>query len=78
MHAVRNSDTVQWSSQTLFDPMLPRPAQYIAACENVFQTDFFQTLAPMIHENGTGASYVQQVLDISLQDAMALHEELRG
>ena len=77
MHAVRNSGTVQLVSQTLFDPMPPQPAQYIAACENIFQTPFFQTLKRMIHENGTGASYVQQVLDMSVQDGMALHEELR-
>jgi hypothetical protein len=31
----------------------------------------------MIHENGTGPSYIQQVLDTSLQDAMAIHEALR-
>jgi hypothetical protein len=31
----------------------------------------------MIHESGTGASYIQQVLDTSLQDATALYEELR-
>lgn len=77
IHAVRNSGAAPLVSQALFDPMPPQPAQYIAACENVFQTDFFATLARMIHENGTGASYVQQVLDMSVQDAMALHEELR-
>ena len=74
---VRNNGTAQLVSQALFDPMPPQPAQYIAACENIFQTHLFQTLARMIHENGTGASYVQQVLDMSPQDAMALHEELR-
>ena len=77
VHAVRNNGTAQLVSQALFDPMPPQPAQYIAACENIFQTPFFQTLKRMIHENGTGASYVQQVLDMSVQDGMALHEELR-
>lgn len=77
IHAVRNSGAAQLLSQSLFDPAPPKPARYIAACENIFQTPFFQALARMIHENGTGTAYVQQVLDMSLQDAMALHEELR-
>jgi len=31
----------------------------------------------MVVEDGIGASYIQQMLNISLQDAFALHETLR-
>jgi hypothetical protein len=49
----------------------------MATCEHAFQSDLFNALRRMIHENDTGASYIQQVLDTSLQDATALHDELR-
>ena len=77
IHAVRNSLRGPMVSETMFDPMPPSPQRYIAACEKTFQTGFFQALKRMIHESGTGTSYVQQVLDTSLQDASALYEELR-
>jgi transcriptional regulator with XRE-family HTH domain/Zn-dependent peptidase ImmA (M78 family) len=77
IHAVRNSLRGPLVSETMFDPMPPSPQRYIAACEKVFQTGFFQALKRMIHSSGTGASYVQQILDTSLQDASALYEELR-
>lgn len=77
IHTVRNSLRGQLVSETMFDPMPPSPQRYIAACEKTFQTGFFQALKRMIHDSGTGVSYVQQVLDTSLQDATALCEELR-
>ena len=77
VHAVRNSHPGPLISETLFDPLPPEPKRYLATCEHAFQSDFFNTLRRMIHANGTGASYVQQVLDAPLQDATALHEELR-
>lgn len=77
IHAWRNSLRGPLVSEALFDPMPPSPLRYIAACENTFQTGFFHALKRMIVESGTGAPYIQQVLDTSLQDAMALHEELR-
>ncbi len=77
IHAVRNSNQGPLISAALFDPMPPEPMRYIAACEHVFQSDFFAALKRMIHESGTGPSYVQQVLDTSMQDAFALHEALR-
>jgi len=77
MHKIRNSHRGNLISEAMFDPMPPSPQRYIAACANTFQTDFFDALKRMIHNNGTGASYVQQVLDTPLQDALALHEELR-
>ncbi len=77
VHALRNSQRWPLVSQALFDPMPPSPQRYIAACENTFQTGFFHALKRMIVESGTGAPYIQQTLDTPLQDALALHEELR-
>lgn len=77
IHTLRNSLRGALVSEALFDPMPPSPPRYIAACENTFQTGFFHALKRMIVEGGTGASYIQQLLDTPLQDAMALHEELR-
>ncbi len=77
IHAVRNSLRGPLISATMFDPMPPSPQLYIAACEKTFQTGFFQALKRMIHSSGTGAPYIQQVLDTSLQDALTLHEELQ-
>ncbi len=77
IHALRNNLRGPLVSVTMFDPMPPSPQRYLAACEKTFQTDFFQALKRMIHTSGTGASYVQQVLDTSLQDAQGLYEELR-
>ena len=76
IHAVRNSGNASLVSEALFDPLPPKPAQYLAACENTFQSDFFMALKRMIKERGTGPSYVQQVLDIALQDAVGVHQEL--
>jgi len=74
---LRNSLRGALVSEAMFDPMPPSPQRYIAACEKTFQTGFFLALKRMINDNGTGVSYVQQVLDTPLQDASALHEELR-
>jgi transcriptional regulator with XRE-family HTH domain len=77
IHAVRNNNKGPLVSETLFDPMPPEPKLYISACEHIFKSDFFAALKRMIHENGSGPSYVQQVLNTSLQDAVAIYEELR-
>lgn len=77
IHAVRNSNQGPLISEMLFDPLPPEPKRYIASCEHAFQSDFFTALKRMIHESGTGPSYIQQVLDTSLQDATALYEALR-
>lgn len=76
IHTVRNSNHGPLISEALFDPMPPEPKRYMATCEHLFQSDFFNALKLMIHENGTGPSYIQQVLDTSLQDATALHEAM--
>lgn len=76
IHKVRNSSAPQLVSTLLFDPTPPKPAQYLAAASNVFQSEFFLALKRMIREHGTGPSYVQQIMDVSLSDATALYGEL--
>ncbi len=78
MHAARNSDGVRGDlvSATLFKPVPPDPAKYMAAAHGVFQSAFFPALQAMLRERGTGPGYVQQVLSIALPDAKAIHDEL--
>jgi len=76
IHRVRNSTEPQLVSTLLFDPTPPKPAQYLAAASNVFQSEFFLALKRMIRAHGTGPSYVQQIMDVSLSDAIALYDEL--
>jgi hypothetical protein len=56
--------------------MPPEPAAYVAATQNVFRSGFFTSLQRMIKNKNTGAGYIQQVMDIPMQDAIALHGEL--
>ena len=78
VHAARNSDGVRGDlvSATLFKPLPPEPATYVAAAQGVFQSAFFPALQAMLRERGTGAGYVQQVMGIALPDAQAIHDEL--
>lgn len=76
LHAYRNVNSHCLVSEILFDPTPPKPNLYIAATENVFQSDFFRSLKMMIREKGTGASYIKQILDLSIIDAEALHKDL--
>lgn len=76
IHMVRNMARGDLVSQALFNPLPPEAATYIAAANSVFNSSFFHALQRMLHERGTGAGYIQQLLDISLKDAMALHAEL--
>jgi transcriptional regulator with XRE-family HTH domain len=76
IHAVRNSQRGKLVSEILFAPTPPEPAAYIAAAQNVFRSAFFPALQRMVKSKGTGAGYVQQIMDIPMQDAAALHAEL--
>lgn len=78
VHAARNSAGVRGElvSTTLFKPLPPEPATYIAAAHGVFRSAFFPALQAMLRERGTGAGYVQQVMGIALPDAQAIHDEL--
>lgn len=76
IQVMRNGGESTLVSETLFDPLPPKPSHYIAACKNIFQSEFFTALELMINERETGMSYVRQVLDIPLQDAAGIHQEL--
>lgn len=78
VHAVRNSAHGPLVSELLFRPRPPEPAAYLSCGKNVFHSDFFPALQRMLHDSGTGIPYIQQVLDVSLKDATALHDELIG
>jgi transcriptional regulator with XRE-family HTH domain len=76
IHAMRNMRPGPLISEALFDPAPPAPDRYIAACEHIFQSGFFGALKRMLRQRATGASYIQQILDVSIKDARALFEEL--
>jgi hypothetical protein len=42
----------------------------------VFRSGFFPALQRMVRSKGTGPGYIQQIMDIPMQDAAALHGEL--
>ncbi len=78
VHAARNSDGVRGSlvSARLFSPVPPDAETYIAASKSMFQSEFFTALQSMLRDRSSGPGYVQQVLNIPLPDAQAIHAEL--
>lgn len=78
VHAMRNAKRGKLVSELLFAPLPPAPAVYVAATEKQFKSGFFQALRGMVNVQQTGPGYIQQVMDIPMQDAMALHGELAG
>ncbi len=78
IHKIRNSQRGKLISELLFAPLPPAPAVYVAAAEKQFKSPFFQALRSMVKTQQTGPGYIQQIMDIPMQDAMALHGELAG
>ena len=76
IHAIRSMVRGSLVSHALFEPSQPDAASYIAISHAVFKSHFFNSLKIMLKEMRTGAGYVQQLLDISIKDATALHKEL--
>lgn len=76
IHAFRNMTKGQLVSKAIFHPSPPDAASYITVAYSIFQSSFFTSLKKMLLELGTGEGYIQQLLDISIKDAMALHKEL--
>ncbi len=76
IHKLRNSNPGTLVSETLFDPMPPDARHYISASKSIFQSAFFHALKQMISEKGMAPGYLQQVMNISIADAHALHREL--
>lgn len=78
VHAARNSDGMRGDlvSATLFNPLPPNPATYIASAHNVFQSTIFIALQAMLRDRCTSAGYIQQVLGVAFADAQSIHDEL--
>lgn len=76
IHAIRSMQRGGTVSETLFAPIPAEPSAYVAAVKNVFRSSFFESLQRMIKSKQTGPGYIQQVMDIPMQDAIALHGEL--
>ncbi len=76
IHRMRTAQRGKLVSETLFAPLPPAPSAYVSAAERQFHSDFFQALRRMVKDKQTGAGYIQQVMDIPMQDALALHAEL--
>ena len=76
IHPARNKKRGELVSEILLKPLPPEPSVFIAATQTVFKSHFFATLRRMLCDKQTGAGYLQQVLDISIQDATALYSEL--
>ena len=76
IHAIRYSQRGKLISEILFKPTPPEPAAYVAAAQYVFRSAFFTAVQRMIKDQGTGPGYLQQVMDIPMADAAALHREL--
>lgn len=76
VHAVRSIHRGDLVSKILFKPLPPEPKALIASAQNTFQSQFFESMKLMLRDKGTGVGYVQQVLDVSIQDGAAIHTEL--
>lgn len=76
IHAIRSMQRGGTVSESLFAPIPAEPSAYVAAVKNVFRSSFFESLQRMIKSKQTGPGYIQQVMDIPMQDAIALHGEL--
>lgn len=76
LHAVRTMKRGDLVSQILFRNLPPEPDAFITCAHATFKSHFFTALQQMLRDKETGAGYLHQVLDISIQDASALHAEL--
>ncbi len=78
LHSTRSSVRSSLVTDALFQPSPPKARELIATAERLFQSHVFGALKQLLIEHGTGPGYLQQILDIGLQDAKALHETLLG
>lgn len=78
VHAVRSNQHDGLVSEALFKPLPPNAEALIAVTANLFRSGFFVALKTMLAEKKTGPGYLQQLMDIGLQDATALHVALVG
>lgn len=76
IHAVRSAARGCTVAEELFGDLPPNAAAYLAAARNIFRSEFFPSLQRMLKADGPGPAYLQQILDVPLADAAALHGEL--
>lgn len=76
IHAIRNSQRGSLVTEALFAPLPPEASTYISATQEAFKSPFYHALRRMLKARGTGAGYIQQVLDVSMKDAAAIFAEL--
>lgn len=63
-------------SEVVFGSKSPSPAKYIACAKEEFGSPFFDSLKTYIEDNRKSASFVQNILNISILDAQNIYEEL--
>ena len=76
IHKIRKSGTVEAVRERIWSKDIPTPEQYLAATSQIFGEHLFNALRKMLNAGEGGPGYVQQVLDVSRADAVALHEHL--
>lgn len=76
IHKVRNVAPGETVSRSIWGESAPGPDLYIDATRERFDSPFFVALRQLLHSGQGGASYVQQVLDVSRADAVAIHTAL--
>ena len=79
LHGTRHriAAATQTVREIIFGDEKPSPREYIAKCEEAFDTSLFKAMSAHIRATGAPASFVQHILDIPFADAQALHAELR-
>lgn len=77
IHRARNGglSTPVLVSSAIFNAA-PATKTYIAAAERIFGSQIFVALRGMIRSKGIEPGYIQQIMDVSLSDATAIHAEL--
>jgi transcriptional regulator with XRE-family HTH domain len=63
-------------SDIRFEGKKPSAASYLKACQQIFDTPFFEMLQKYLVETKKSAGFIQNVLDIPLLDAQAIYMEL--
>ena len=63
-------------SQSLFNNKRPTASEYISCPRKLFQSPFFEALRSFLKENKKSAGFIQTILNLPLEDAHYLYEEL--
>ena len=63
-------------SQSLFNNKRPTASEYISCPRKLFQSPFFEALRSFLKENKKSAGFIQTILNLPMEDAHYLYEEL--